>query len=61
MEPQKGSYDAALRTFWFGTDFSDNKLPRGRVSADGTTYAYYYEEYAIPAYKQFDWVNGDIV
>ena len=61
MEPQRGEYDEDLRTFWFGDDFSDLTMPRGRVSADGATYAYYYEEYAAPTYAQFDWLNGEIV
>ncbi len=61
MEPQKGEYDEDLRTFWFGNDFSDSTKPRGRVSADGATYAYYYKEYDEPTYVQYDWLNEKVI
>lgn len=57
---REGVYDAGTRTFYFGKDANDNSLPRGRVSADGATFAYYYEDFAL-SYSRYEWMGGEVL
>lgn len=56
---QTGSYNAEERTFWFGENANDDTLPRGRVSANGENFAYYYGEFEL-TYSQYDWTSGEV-
>lgn len=59
LEDKEGGYDATQRTFWFGNSYEDNDLPRGRVSADGTTFTYFYSDVESQiGYTRYDW-EGD--
>ena len=56
LEDKEGGYDATQRTFWFGTNYKDNDFPRGRVSADGTTFTYFYSDVESQiGYTRYDW------
>lgn len=57
---QTGSYNAEERTFWFGENANDDTLPRGRVSANGENFAYYYGEFEL-TYSQYDWTEDALV
>lgn len=60
LPEQKGTYDEQTRTFWFGENANDDAFPRGRISEDGKTFAYYYEDFDLE-YVQYDWADGEIV
>lgn len=59
-EERVGQYDAGTRYFYFGKNGEDNSLPRGRVSADGTTFSYYFGDMQI-AYQQYDLLQESLV
>lgn len=59
-EDRTGSYDEDTRTFYFGKEANDNSLPRGRVAADGVTFVYYYENFAL-TYSQYDWIHEELI
>lgn len=53
----KGEYNPSTRIFTFTAD--NGKKLQGRVSADGTTFAYLYEEYRL-TYTFYDWKTESI-
>lgn len=59
-EDRKGIYDEATRTFYFGKGANDNSLPRGRVAADGASFVYYYEAFAL-TFSRYDWMAEELV
>lgn len=55
-DDEVGTYDAETRLFTFETD-DEQKTLRGRISADGKTFAYFREDVKL-TYYWYDWQNS---
>lgn len=55
---KKGTYDPQQRIFTFETE--GGKMLRGKVSADGKTFAYF-NEALQDTYQNYDWIAGSLV